>query len=110
ASVGEARSELGWAQVRAGATKTGVANLREGVRLMARAHQAGFVVRGKKKLALGLLARLDLRGSFRELMEARDMAVQHQLEGQMDALLRTGSGLGDILQEFGFRISTRESS
>jgi hypothetical protein len=107
ARAGELRAELGWAQVRAFATKVGVANLRRGVKEMMTGHQAGFIVRGKKKLALGLATRLDFRGSLAEMMDAYSIADEHQLEGQLDTLLRAGAGLGHLLEGCGVSVATR---
>lgn len=76
--------------------------------LMRTGHGPGFVVRGKKKLALGLATRLDLRGTFAELMEARDIAKDHQLEGQLDVTLRVGARFGDFLQDLGLPIARRQ--
>jgi hypothetical protein len=107
AKAGELRAELGWAQVHAGATKVGVANLRRGVSEMTKSHPPGFIVRGKKKLALGLATRLDFLGTFTEFMEARDIANEHQLEGQLDVTLRIGSRLGDLLENLGIPLTRR---
>lgn len=105
----EIRAELGWAQVCNGDRRAGVANLRQGVREMTGRHDPGFVVRGRKKLALGLASQCHFGDSFAELCAARDLAVDHQLEGQLDHLLRYGSRIGDLLGSVGL-LTIRKNS
>ena len=55
--IGEAQSELGFAQFRAWDVKEGFRNLEDGVDLLGRGSPSGFLVRAKRKLGLAYLAK-----------------------------------------------------
>lgn len=97
-------SELGWAEICAGRRSEGISHLRTGVELMKLRSEPGFVVRGQKKLAYGMLRSGLLFQSFQELLEANELALKHQLEDQFDIGMNMVAKIADILARAGFNI------
>lgn len=75
-SVGEAMTELGFGLLFTLQWKEARTMLRKGVHMMEEAsYRPGFIVRGKKKLAVSLLLSGDIRGARRARHEAEELAV-----------------------------------
>ena len=72
-------------------------------------HGPGFVVRGQVKLAMAYATHGRIIGTFRELVEARQLAEKHQLEGSLSSFpLRIVGKVAEVLEDFGINISKRQ--
>jgi hypothetical protein len=106
---GELLAELGWAELQRGHLIAGVHHLREGVRIMVEYdHRPGFIVRGRTKLGCAFLARGQVVQSLRELLAARQLAIEHQLQDQLKLPLRVAGKIDDILDTVGVRLTERD--
>ena len=81
--IGELLSELGWAEILTGRVISGRSNVEQGVRIMESAIAApGFIVRGKRKLAIARALSLDIFGSISAISSANDIIDEHGLYDQ----------------------------
>ena len=81
--IGELYGELGWAEIMMGHLRTGRLQIEEGVRLMENANTGpGFVIRGKRKLALARAASLNIRGFLEAADSANRLIEEHGIYDQ----------------------------
>lgn len=103
--VGEAKSELGYALVLAGARRRGLGLLEEGDELLTLDPPSGFAVRAKRKLGVGYLRCGAPRLALRTLAEAHQIAVHYGMLDQIGPLERAAAWLDRRLQRFSRRSS-----
>ena len=92
--IGEAQSELGFAQFRAWDVKEGFRNLEDGVDLLGRGSPSGFLVRAKRKLGLAYLAKGAVHCGLNELAAAYRIAVDLEMHDQITPAMRWAVRIG----------------
>lgn len=88
AGIGEALSEFGFGLVQTGRRREGLGYLEEGVDLLQQHGSPGFLVRAKRKLAVGYAKNGSLVRARAQLLEAHDLAVLHGLHDQITAEMK----------------------
>jgi tetratricopeptide (TPR) repeat protein len=99
--VGEAKSELGYALMLAGARRRGLTLLEEGDELLTSDPPNGFTVRAKRKLGVGYFRSGAPQRALRTLADAHHIAMRYGMLDQIGKWERAAAWLDRRLPRFG---------